>query len=223
MSDQSPLLEIRDLEFAYDPAKPILENISLLVPYSADFGLVGDNGSGKTTLFRCITGLLKTVRPAICFKGRMLETERDFYTLRAKVGLVLQNPEDQLIFPTVLEDLAFGPINLGYNEEMARQLAANALAEVGLKGFENRISWNLSGGEKRLVALAAILSMEPELLLLDEPLNELDEKSAARVREVIASLDCAKIIVSHDRGFLEDSCTDLFALKAGSLSRIDFI
>ena len=130
---------------------------------------MGPNGSGKTTLFHIIMGLLTPSSGTIEFFGKPVKTEKDFRKVYKKVGLLFQDADDQLFSPTVLEDVAFGPLNLGKSKLEARNIAQNTLERLGIAHFENRVTHKLSGGEKRLVALATVLSMEPELLLLDEP------------------------------------------------------
>lgn len=216
----APLLKLERLSCAYpgSPERLVLRDVSLEVRDGEKFGLVGANGSGKTTLFRCVTGLSKS-GGSIFLNSRRVETEKDFQYLRGLVGYVLQNSDDQLIFPTVMEDLVFGPLNLGLSPEEARARAEATLLELGLAGYEERISWNLSGGEKKMVAIASILAMRPRMILLDEPLNELDEKASARVRETIAALDRAAIVISHDMDFLEELGARIIRLKDGTLVR----
>ncbi|MBD5608116.1 MAG: ABC transporter ATP-binding protein [Desulfovibrio sp.] len=216
----APLLKLENLSCSYPgaPERLVLRDVNLEVRDGEKFGLVGSNGSGKTTLFRCVTGLSKSAG-SIFLNSRRVETEKDFQYLRGVVGYVLQNSDDQLIFPTVMEDLVFGPLNLGLSPEEARARAEETLLALGLGDYGERISWNLSGGEKKLVAIASILVMRPRLILLDEPLNELDEKASARVRETISSLNRAAIVISHDMGFLEELGAKIVRLKDGRLLR----
>lgn len=130
----SPRTVLCDVDFSLHPGQRI--------------GLYGPNGSGKTTLFRCITGLARPQAGQVLFHGTPLKDEKDFYNLRCKVGFVLQHAEDQLFFPTVLEDVAFGPLNLGFSADDARDCALDTLRALGLAGFENRLTHRLSGGEK---------------------------------------------------------------------------
>lgn len=214
-----PIFSIEGLEFSYKgkPDKKVLNGLNLNLYPGQSLGLRGANGSGKTTLFRCITGLEKSDAGIIRLERNIIKNEKDFYELRKQVGYVLQDADDQLFFPTVLEDISFGPINLGYDAEEARKIAQETLAIVGLSGFEDRVSWHLSGGEKKLVAIAAIFAMRPQALLLDEPLNELDENAAKKVTQVIKELNCAKIIISHDLNFLKDVTDEILTLTDGKL------
>ena len=180
-------------------------------------GLYGPNGSGKTTFFRLIMGLAAPQEGRILFHGRPLETEKDFRELRCKVGLVLQHAEDQLFFPTVLEDVAFGPLNLGLTPEAARARALETLERLGLAGFEQRLTHRLSGGEKKLVSLATVLAMKPEALLLDEPTNGLDNAARERIIQILQTLDTARITISHDWDFLERTSSQYLTIDNGRL------
>lgn len=213
----SAIFSLHDLSFSYDGRFKQLDKINFSLLPGENVALIGANGAGKTTLFRCITGLSKAAEGEIRLGSMIMRTEKDFYQLRTEVGYALQNADEQLFFPTVLEDLAFGPLNLGLSAQEARKRAIESLELVGLKGYEERLSHQLSGGEKRLVALASILAMQPRALLLDEPLTGLDENAQERICSVIASLNCAKVIIAHDREFLASLCTRQLLLKDGHL------
>jgi len=180
--------------------------------------LYGPNGSGKTTLFRCITGLERPQKGLVRFHEKILHTEKDFLVLRRNVGFVLQQAEDQLFFPTVLEDVAFGPLNLGLAPEAARERALDTLASLELSGFENRLIHQLSGGEKKLVSLAGVLAMCPEALLLDEPINGLDNAARERLMEILRGLNTPRIVISHDWDFITRVTTEYLTLQDGRLS-----
>ena len=147
-------------------------------------------------------GLAAPQEGRILFHGRPLETEKDFRELRCKVGLVLQHAEDQLFCPTVLEDVAFGPLNLGCTQDEARERAASTLERLGL-----------AGGEKKLVSLATVLVMEPEALLLDEPTNGLDPEARQRIIGVLKTLPTARIIISHDWDFLAETSSEYLTVE----------
>lgn len=214
-----PLLKVAGLAFAWPsaPDAPVLRDVNIEIGAGESVGLIGDNGCGKTTLFRCLTGLSRADRGEIWLDGQAIKTDKDFRALRRRVGYVLQNSDDQMIFPTVMEDLVFGPLNLGLDENSARARAEEALAATGMTAYADRITWRLSGGEKKLAALAAILALAPDLLLLDEPLNELDDKATARVAEIVKDSRRAKIVVSHDVGFLREVTAKILRLKDGRL------
>ena len=180
-------------------------------------GLYGTNGSGKTTLFHVIMGLVAPSTGRVLFHGAPISGEKQFRALRSEVGLVMQNAEDQLFNPTVLDDVAFGPLNLGLSAEEARERAEETLRELGLAGFGSRLTHRLSGGEKKLVSLATILSMRPSALLLDEPTNGLDPQTRERIIEILGALPTARIIISHDWDFLAQTTTRFMTIKDGRL------
>ena len=215
----APFLELHDISYTYPGAgSPALDRLNF-IPDRGKVGLIGPNGSGKTTLFHIIMGLLKPDSGRLLFKGEPLVTEKDFRKLRREVGLLFQDADDQLFSPTVLEDVAFGPLNLGLSPANARQAACRTLAELGLSDLEERITHQLSGGEKKLVSLATILVMEPKLLLLDEPTNNLDSATRARLIEILAGLELSSIIISHDWDFLAATTTEIYAMEHGRLIR----
>ena len=164
--------------------------------------LVGPNGSGKTTLLHLIVGLLRPTSGEIEAFGRLRHKEADFHEVRRRAGLLFQETDDQLFCPTVAEDVAFGPLNLGKPRGQIRQLVTETLASLGLAGYEQRVTYKLSGGERRLVVLATVLAMQPEVLLLDEPASALDQRAADRLAEILAGLPQAMVVVSHDQEFL---------------------
>jgi cobalt/nickel transport system ATP-binding protein len=137
--------------------------------------------------------------------------------VRRRIGLLFQDSDDQLFSPTVLEDVAFGPLNIGKSKEEAVDISRRTLNQLGLEGFEERVTFKLSGGEKRLVALATVLAMEPEALLLDEPTSGLDEKTKERLQEVLLSLDLSYILISHEFDFMADMVTAYQTLRDGRL------
>ena len=198
--------------------RPVLKDVDLSLRPGETVGLYGPNGSGKTTLFRCITGLVRPMRGVIRLHGEVVDDEKTWRALRCAVGLVLQDSDDQLFFPTVLEDVAFGPLNLGMSPKDARERALQTLGELGLAGFEKRLTHRLSGGEKRLVALAGVLAMRPEALLLDEPTTGLDEASRERLTNVLKNLTTARITVSHDWDFLTKVSSRFLTIEDGRLT-----
>jgi len=198
-----PLIELQQVTFAYPgTSRPVFENFDFQFFPGKHVGLVGPNGCGKTTLLHLIMGLLKPQAGRIIIFGQEVKTEKDFRPVRQKVGLLFQNPDDQLFCPTVLEDVAFGPLNQGKSAPEAIALARQTMANLGLEGFEDRVTYKLSGGEKKLVALATVLAMQPQVLLLDEPTAGLDEATKQRLVDILKHLDISCLIVSHERDFL---------------------
>jgi cobalt/nickel transport system ATP-binding protein len=205
----APLIELQKLTFAYPGApRPVFENFDFRLFPGKHLGLVGPNGSGKTTLLHLIMGLLKPQEGRIVIFGREVNTPKDFVQVRQQVGLLFQNPDDQLFCPTVLEDVAFGPLNLGKSRQEAVAIARETMARLGLEGFEERVTYKLSGGEKKLVALATVLAMQPRLLLLDEPTTGLDEATKHRLIHLLQDLDISYMIVSHETDFLNHTVTE---------------
>lgn len=211
----APLIAVEDLHFAYGPQRPVLQGVSLALAAGERLALVGDNGAGKSTLLSLLVGLLKPQAGRIVAFGRQRVTEADFAEVRPQAGFVFQDPDDQLFCPTVAEDVAFGPLNLGAGREEARAIVAETLEMLGLSGFGPRVTHHLSGGEKRLVSLAAVLAMRPQVLLLDEPTNALDARHRARLIEILRGLPQAMVIVSHDADFLAALATRSLRLEGG--------
>ena len=197
------LLALSAVCFAYQPGRPVLDGCSLRLAPGERIGLTGPNGSGKTTILSLIMGLVRPNAGQIEVLGKPRASEADFQEVRGRVGLLFQDSDDQLFCPTVVEDVAFGPLNLGTPRAEVGRIVAESLESLGLAGYEDRISHKLSGGEKRLVALATVLAMRPEVLLLDEPTAGLDDEAYERVAGILAGLPQAMLIVSHHRPLLE--------------------
>jgi cobalt/nickel transport system ATP-binding protein len=183
------VINLSKVRFAYPGGRLVLNDLDFHLHAGERIGLVAPNGSGKTTVFHIIMGLLKPVAGTIEVFGKERRTEKDFLEVRRRIGLLFQDADDQLFSPTVLEDVAFGPLNLGKSKDDAVSTAIRTLEFLGLSGFEDRVTHKLSGGEKRLVALATVLSMEPEVLLLDEPSSGLDAVTKERLVEILNSLE----------------------------------
>jgi len=198
-----PLIELINITYTYPGApQPVLQDLNFELLPGNHLGLLGPNGSGKTTMLHLIMGLLRPQAGSLRVFGEEVKKEKDFAEVRQKVGLLFQNPDDQLFCPTVIEDVAFGPLNQGKKPAEAVRIARETMEKLGLAGFEDRVTYKLSGGEKRLVSLATVLAMEPQLLLLDEPTTGLDEATRHRLVHILADLDIAYMIVSHEAEFL---------------------
>ena len=198
-----PVIHLRDIHFAYETGRPVLDGVTLALEPGQRLGLTGPNGSGKSSLLQLIVGLLRPQSGEVEVMGKPCETEADFTEVRRTAGLLFQDSDDQLFCPTVLEDVAFGPLNLGKSPDEAVATASETLSRLGLAGFEERVTYRLSGGEKRLVALAGVLAMEPRVLLLDEPSAGLDDDAEERLAAILAGLEQEMLVVSHNRAFLE--------------------
>lgn len=212
-----PLISLRGINFSYPDGPQVLSNLDFDLYAGQRVGLLAPNGSGKTTLFHVIMGLLKPAGGQITLFGRPAASEADYVTFRQRIGLLFQDADDQLFSPTVLEDVAFGPLNLGKTREEAVAVARQTLARLGLAGFEDRVTFRLSGGEKRLVSLATVLAMEPEVLLLDEPTTGLDDQTRETLAGLICDLNQAYILISHNTRFLEQTTELTYSLEDGHI------
>ncbi|MBC7952467.1 MAG: ABC transporter ATP-binding protein [Rhodospirillaceae bacterium] len=215
------MITLDNIRFAYDPAHPVLDGLNFTVKAGERVALLGGNGAGKTTLLHVMVGLLIPQAGMVTAFGAERRKETDFHDVRARAGLLFQDPDDQLFCPTVGEDVAFGPLNLGRSRAEARALVTQTLARIGLSGFEDRVTHKLSGGQKRLVTLAAVLAMEPEVLLLDEPSNALDEAARERLLGILAGLPQAMVIISHDQDLVDRLATRRVVLANGRVETSD--
>ena len=214
------LFALNRLSFGYPQAvAPVFHETSFAFEAGERLGFYGPNGSGKSTFFLLVTGLLKSEAGQVLFHDQPIATEKEFRLLRRELGLVLQNAEDQLFHPTVLEDLAFGPLNLGLQPAAARERAERTLDSLGLSHLATRLTHQLSGGEKRLIALAAMLTMQPKVLLLDEPTNDLDPAHQKKLVQILHQLDLGWIVISHDFDFLRQCCTGFMTIADCQLVR----
>lgn len=217
-AEQVPIVELSGIHFTYPGSTvPVLRGATLNLMPGQRLGLLGHNGSGKTTLLHICMGLLRPGAGTIRHKGVEVHEDRGFNALRRGVGFLFQSADDQLFCPTVLEDVAFGPLNLGLTPLQARQRAEETLERLGLAGFGPRVTHRLSGGEKKMVALAAVMSMQPEALLLDEPTNDLDPATRERLIDVLAAASPTHIIISHDWDFLARTCTSFLTVRDGTV------
>lgn len=214
------LFRLSGISFAYDPERPVLREASFRLAPAEKVALTGPNGAGKTTLFLLMVGLLKPAAGTLEAFGALRRSERDFREVRARAGILFQDSDDQLFCPTVAEDVAFGPLNLGHSPAEARAIVAETLALLGLDGLADRVTHKLSAGQKRLVALATVLAMRPEVLLLDEPTNALDEATEARLTRILLDLPQAMAIISHDRAFLDRLATREVRIEGGAIREI---
>ncbi|WP_067617756.1 energy-coupling factor ABC transporter ATP-binding protein [Dissulfuribacter thermophilus] len=192
------LIELKDIYFAYSNGESIFQGLDFTLNEGERILLKGPNGAGKTTLFNLILGLLTPQKGKVILFGKQCVKDKDFKVPRQKIGFLFQDSDHQLFCPTVLEDVCFGPLNQGLNSTDAIKKAEEILYMLGVSHLAHRPSYRLSGGEKRLVALATILVMEPDVLLLDEPFNALDMRAKKRIEEVLTNIKIrAMILVSH--------------------------
>jgi len=210
-----PCIEIRDLSFAYPDGRPALHDVSLSVRPGEKVALVGPNGAGKSTLLLHLNGILRG-EGGVSVMGQQV-AESHLARIRAQVGLVFQNPEDQLFSPTVFDDVAYGPLYAGLPEEEVRRQVAWALVQVGLEGYAGRLSHHLSLGEKKRAAIATVLSMRPDILALDEPTAGLDLRARRRLIGLLQDLPQTMLAATHDMRLAAEVFPRMVILDEGRL------
>src|SRR5262245_17064114 len=193
-----PIIRAQGLTYRYAAGPTVLCDVRFTVESGESVGLVGPNGAGKTTLFLCLSGVLAGKSGQLDVAGIDPVDRDQRRTLATQVGIVFQDSDDQIFNATVFDDVAFGPLNLELPAEEVRRRVTEALEAVGLKGFEPRVPFHLSGGEKRRVALAGVLAMRPQVLLLDEPSQNLDPRGRRALIALVNRLPGTKMIASHD-------------------------
>ncbi|MGD2136595.1 MAG: ABC transporter ATP-binding protein [Gemmatimonadales bacterium] len=207
-------IEIANLSYTYPDGSPALRGVSLRVEEGETIGLVGPNGAGKSTLMLHLNGILSGDGSVRVFEKPV---GPDVDHARSQVGLVFQNPDDQLFMPTVFDDVAFGPLNLGWPEEMVREKVGEALAAVRAAGYESRSPHHLSIGEKKRVAIATVLVMECKVLALDEPATGLDPRGRRELMELLRELEATKVIATHDLAMVLELCERVVLLDEGKV------
>lgn len=210
----SAVIEAKGLAYSYPDGRKALSGVDLRLEPGERVALLGPNGAGKTTLALHLNGLLRGSSGSVRVNGEEL-TDASVVGIRRVVGLVFQDPNDQLFMPTVGEDVAFGPANLGVSGPELEAVVERALEDVGAEGLANRPPHHLSGGEKRLAALATVLAMEPEVLVLDEPGSGLDPAGRRLLVEVLSGLDVAMLVITHDLPFALELCPRAVVMDAG--------
>jgi len=208
-------IEIENLSYSYPDGQQALCDINLTVGLGETVSIIGPNGAGKSTLLLHLNGIMRsdgTVR----ILGVPLE-DKNLKWVRSKVGLVFQDPDDQLFSPTVFDDVAFGPINMGYAEEEVRERVNRALEWVGMKSHEERSPHHLSVGEKKRISIATILSMSPEILVIDEPTANLDPRAKWELIALVKGLHMTRIVASHDLEIVTELCERTIVLDDGKV------
>jgi cobalt/nickel transport system ATP-binding protein len=213
MTDKT--IEINNLSYTYPDGQKGLDGISLTVHAGESLGLIGPNGAGKSTLLLHLNGIIRG-KAAISICG-MPVSDNNIREIRKRVGLVFQEPEDQLFSLNVYEDVAFGPANMGYSEEDIAWRVDQALAVVGMQGYEKRSSHHLSIGEKKRIAIATVLSLDPEILALDEPTSSLDPRGKWALIDLLQKLPVTMIIASHDLDLVRCLCGRTVLLDSGKI------
>lgn len=215
------IIRLQNIHFDYSEEINVFKGLAFSVEEGDRIGIAGPNGCGKTTLFLLIMGLLKPTCGEITLFGERMEKENDFKEPRRKIGYLFQDPDDQLFCPTVEEDIAFGPLNLGINVEQVKQDVDAICRQFKISELKKRISFKLSQGQKRLVSLAGILIMKPEVLILDEPIASVDEEMVKRITSYLKDLSCTLIITSHNPTFLNALCSKTYFFKENQLNAGD--
>ena len=217
----TPLLETDNVAYTYPDGTAALAGVSIRIAAGSKTALVGPNGAGKSTLLLMLNGMLRPASGEVRFSGRPIAYDRrSLRELRRQVGFVFQNPDVQIIAPTVEADVAFGPVNLGLSSDAVRRAVKGALGYVGLDGYERRPPHHLSGGEKKRVAIAGILAMEPAVLVFDEPTNTLDPASSEEVMELLdelASSGRTVLISTHDVELAYRWADSVILMERGSI------
>ncbi len=216
MSKQTAI-RVSGLNYSYPSGQVALNDLHLSIEAGETVGLIGPNGAGKTTLFLCLAGVLKAQPGSVAVDGLDPANPAQRRQLPSRLGVVFQDSDDQLIHATVEDDVAFGPLNLGLSTDEARARVAEALTRVGLTGFEERVPFHLSGGEKRRAALAGALATRPDVLLLDEPTMFLDPRGRRELAKFLAEIPGTKVIATHDLEFVLATCGRAVLLDAGRL------
>ncbi len=210
------MIRFEHVSCEYEKGQTILDDLSLEIRDGDSVGLIGANGAGKTTLMKVLLGLLP-------YQGRItvdnLEVNKqNIREIRRKLGFVLQNSDNQMFMPTVYEDVMFAPLNYGMSREEAEKRTDAALAQLGLMALKHRHNHKISGGEKRLAAIATVLAMEPDVLLMDEPTSALDPYHRRIVIHTINALPNTRIITSHDLDMILDTCQRVILLSEGRIA-----
>jgi len=212
------LIETRDLCYVYTGKVTALDKINFIAPRKARIAVIGSNGAGKSTLFKHFNGIFKPTSGSVLIRGEPI-TKANSREIRKFVGLVFQNPDDQIFSPTVEQDVAFGPTNLGLDEETIHHRVHEALKVVGIEHLVQRVPHHLSGGEKKRVAIAGVIAMEPEVLVLDEPTAGLDPKGVADLNSFINSLSSkygmTVVFSTHDVAMVPEVADYIYVMDKG--------
>ena len=209
------MIEYQNVSFSYDGAHPVVENLSFTINKGETVGLIGANGAGKSTIMKLLLGLL-IGKGRITVDGLSL-SKQNIPSIRQKIGYVLQDSDNQMFMPTVYEDMIFGPRNYGLSKEETERRVDEVLNRLNLQDLKHRYNHKISGGEKRMAAIATILAMEPETILMDEPSTALDPVNRRTVINTINALPQTKLIASHDLDMILDTCQRVILLSRGKI------
>lgn len=210
-------LEVRNLHFTYPDGQEALRNMSFVIHHGESVGIIGANGAGKSTLLMLLMGVLFPDRGEVLV-GDVHVTKKTLPHIRERLGIVFQNPDDQLFMTTVYDDVGFGPRNYKLDEKEVESRVNQALEMVGITHLKDRAPFKLSGGEKRAAAIASVLSMQPDVLIMDEPSAALDPKSRRRVINLLKGFEHTKIVTSHDLDMTYETCDRIIVIKDGEIA-----
>ena len=210
------MIEFEHVFFEYEKGSPVLNDLTFSIADGESVGLIGANGAGKSTLMKVLLGLLPC-QGKISVDGLAVNRE-NLKTVRRKLGFVLQDSDNQMFMPTVYEDMMFAPLNYGMDRKTAEAKVDAVLAQLGLTELKHRYNHKISGGEKRMAAIATILAMEPETILMDEPTSALDPFNRRKVIQTINALPNTKLITSHDLDMILDTCSRVILLSEGKIA-----
>jgi cobalt/nickel transport system ATP-binding protein len=215
------VIETKDITYEYPDGTKALDKVNFNVDDGKIVALLGPNGAGKSTLFLHFNGILSPSTGSVIIDGVTVKyNKKDLMQVRQKVGIVFQNPDDQLFAPTVLEDVAFGPMNMGLPKEEVEDRVKEALSRVGMEGFENKPPHHLSGGQKKRVAIAGILAMKPKIMVLDEPTSGLDPKGASQILRLLYKLNnegITIVISTHDVDLVPLYASKVYIISEGNI------
>ncbi len=211
------IIEATDLHYAYPDGTPGIQGISFRITHGESVAIVGANGAGKSTLLLHLNGYIIPTRGELRIGDYPL-TKKNVRAVRRSVGMVFQDPDDQLFMPTVFDDVAFGPLNLGLPSDEVESCVMHALETVGVPHLKNRPPYKLSGGEKRAVAIASVLSMSPSILVMDEPTSDLDPRSRRRLIKMLKTFEHTKVIATHDLDMAVDVCERTIVIYEGRVT-----
>jgi len=209
-------LEIKDLHFSYPDGYKAVDGITISIGHGESVGIIGANGAGKSTLLMLLMGILFPDKGEIVV-GDIPVNKKTLPFIRQRVGMVFQDPEDQLFMPTVYDDVAFGPRNYKLDEKDVEKRVLDALDKVGILHLKDRAPFKLSGGEKRAAAIATVLSMTPDILVMDEPTSALDHRARRNIMNILRSFEHTKIITSHDLDMLMEICSRIVVIDNGKV------
>ena len=209
------MIEFKNVNFSYENGIQILKDINFKIEEGETIGLIGCNGAGKSTLMKVLLGLLP--HEGIITVGDLELNKKNLEEVRRKLGFVLQDSDNQMFMPTVYEDMMFGPLNYGHSKEEAEARVDQVLEELNLTYLKHKYNHKISGGEKRMAAIATILTMRPKVMLMDEPSTALDPENRRRVINAINKLDITKVIASHDLDMILDTCERVILMHDGEI------